>query len=68
MSDNMPYYAKVTILDDRGNYTGLLIGENVDHTEALISVTRKDAPEWFRDAHKSPSPHVWVRIEQVKRD
>ena len=61
------YFPPVTVLDDRGDYHGLLIGADPARGQSLVAVTRLTAPAWFKAAHVSKCPHVFVASEKVVR-
>ena len=63
--NNTPQFPAVVVRDGRGDLRGLLIGRDPERGMSLVSVKRADAPGWFRDAHTSPAPHVWVNAESV---
>ena len=65
--NNTPQFPAVVVRDDRGDLRGLLIGRDPERGLCLVSVKRADAPGWFKDAHTSPAPHVWVKTEKVER-
>ena len=63
-----PQFPAVVVRDGRGDLRGLLIGRDPERELCLVAVTRKDAPGWFQQAHKSNCPHIWAKSESVVFD
>lgn len=58
----------VTVHTERGDLRGTLLGIDPRLQLAQVCIPTKDAPAWFREAHPSPAPNVWVSVKDVEHN
>ena len=56
----------IIVRNELGDLPGLLTGLDETGQLARVTIDRDRAPQFFRDAHKSKHPNVWVSLRDVE--
>lgn len=66
MKSNLRFNQPINVQTQAGDLPGRLVGLDETGDLARVTIDRDNAPIWFRDAHKSKCPQVWVSRKDVE--